>query len=292
MVRFLKQFLSGEKGQGLLIVLCLLAIGGLTIAVSLNFATTNLKGNRIIEEGTKGIYAAGAGVEHALWCLQEGLSSPPEGETTSNTTPENINQMAVNIQTENQGSFSLYCGELLEEAGPHVDWISVVGDIVGDEGATCNYTITVTRQEYAEGNIGLIEVGATLPVGYFYESGSAALFPDNLSTADPSSNGTTPVGAQWIKWEWKPGKGPELTPDNMVQTQEFQITGIGSLEGDYAWVEAQAQAIGMVGEISGTRYIITSTATRPEDGRITAKIVAGIMIVGGDTQIISWQITK
>ena len=55
MVILLKQFLSGQKGQALAIVLCLLAIGGLTITVSVNYASTNLKGSRIIEEKTEEI---------------------------------------------------------------------------------------------------------------------------------------------------------------------------------------------------------------------------------------------
>ena len=88
MVRLLKQLLSNEKGQALPIVLCLLAIGGLTIASSLNYATTNLNAGRIIDEGIKGIYAAEAGVENALWCLENGISPPGQ-------LLENINRMEV-----------------------------------------------------------------------------------------------------------------------------------------------------------------------------------------------------
>ena len=74
MVRLLQQFLSGEKGQALPIVLGLLAIGGLTIAMSLNYATTSLNGARILGENMNGVYAADAGVEDALWCLENGAS--------------------------------------------------------------------------------------------------------------------------------------------------------------------------------------------------------------------------
>jgi len=45
-----------------------------------------------------------------------------------------------------------------------------------------------------------------------------------------------------------------------------------------------------VGEITGTSYRITATATRPEDGETTARIVAEAMIEGGTTYIFSWQI--
>jgi hypothetical protein len=70
------------------------------------------------------------------------------------------------------------------------------------------------------------------------------------------------------------------------------MTGEGSQEGHYAWVVANREDIGVVGEITGASYKITSTATRPEDGRTTAKIVAEVMIGGGTTTIVSWQITN
>ncbi len=286
MVRLLKQLLSNEKGQALPIVLALLAIGGLTIAVNLNYATTSLKGSRIVEEKMAGVYAAGAGVERALWAL----ARPPL--VVPAQLSENINGMAVGIQKVNKGTFSLYAGELLERAGPNVDWLSVDGEVVSDGGTSANYTITVTRQDAARGNISLIEVGAALPAGYIYAAGSAASFVGNLSTANPSSNGTTPSGAVWLKWEWQQGKGPEISSANATQYQRFRITGTESLEGDYAWVKAQSQDIGIVSEISGTRYEITATATRPEDGRTTAEIVAAIIMVGQDIQIMSWRITK
>ena len=288
MVRLLKQFLSSEKGQALPIVLAVLAIGGLTIAASLNYATTSLKGGRIIQEDTKGVYAAGAGVEHALWSLGS-------GEEPLTQLPQNINQMAVGIETLDEGIFTLYCGELmgLDPPPPHYDWLGVDGEVVCDEGTTCNYTITATWQcPKPDQKRKLIEIGAVLPMGYDCDDGSAASFDGNLSNDEPTSTGNTSGGARWLKWLWDEGEGPEITSANATQTQRFRITGTGSPEGDYTWLKAQSGDVGIVGEITGTRYRITATATRPEGGRTTAEIVAGIMIVGGDIHILSWQITK
>ena len=55
---------------------------------------------------------------------------------------------------------------------------------------------------------------------------------------------------------------------------------------------ANRNDIGVVGEITGTSYKITATATRPGDGRATAKIVADIMIEAGTIHIASWQISN
>ncbi|GAG85332.1 unnamed protein product [marine sediment metagenome] len=82
---------------------------------------------------------------------------------------------------------------------------------------------------------------------------------------------------------------PSVSGANPVQTQTFYIAGEGSQEGHYAWVVANRDDVGAVGEITGASYKITATATRPGDGRTTAKIVAEVMIAE-TTYIVSWQI--
>jgi len=283
MLRYIKQKLAGEKGQALAIVLGLLAIGGLTIAVTVNYANTSLKGTKIIKEDVSGVYAAGAGVDYTLWSLREGIP-------TANSTPENINQMAVNTDTENMGTYTLYLDELIQpEPGTHTDWLSISGNITLVGGSTSNYTISVSRSEAANGNIRLVEIGTVLPSGYTYVTDSAALFPDNLSSDNPTSSGNTSGGSEWIKWLWNPGQGPLITGN---QTQGFYIDGTGSTDGSYSWVIAQGNDIGTVGEITGTLYRITSRAIRPEDGKNTATIVADTILTGGQTYVISWQITN
>ena len=284
MVRLLKQFLSSEKGQALPVVLALLAIGGLTIAVSLNYATTSLKGSRILEEDMKGVYTAGAGVEHVLWSLGNGISP-------STQLPENINQMAVTMQTAETGNYTLYLGELIEP-GKHSNYLDVDGEIASTNVTDrYQYTITVTLQpESGTPVIHLEGVGARLPVGYSYQSGSAANFTENLSTDEPDEtlDGT---GAYLLNWELAPPY-PSVSEDEPVKTQTFYITGERSQEGHYAWVVASREDIGAVGEVTGTRYKITATAVRPGDGRTTAKIVADVIIEGGTINIISWQISN
>ncbi|MEE8414464.1 MAG: hypothetical protein V3R96_07925 [Dehalococcoidales bacterium] len=283
MIKSMKQSLSAEKGQALLIVLGLLAIGGLTITASLNHATTSLKASGIFREDMKGVYAASAGVEHALWSLQKG--SP-----TANKTPDNINQMAVSIQTEDMGTFTLYLDDLIEpESGVHYDWIDVESNIVLVGGTTYNYTISVNRSEEAVGNIRLKEIGAVLPRGYTYVTDSPAGFPDNLSTDNPQSSGNTSYGAVWVKWLWNPGQGP-LISDN--HTQGFHIEGTGSTDGAYAWIITQSNDVGTIGEITGLLYRITSTATRTGDGATTAEIVADVILMGGTSYIFSWEISN
>ncbi len=283
MVRLLKRILSGEKGQALPIVLALLVIGGLTIAPSLNYTATSLDGNRIIGEGTKGVYAAEAGIEDTLWALINGVSP-------SSQLAENINQMEVTIQTEDKGTYTIYLGELIQ-AGEHNDYLDVDGDMAWDEDAQAyRYTITVTWQpDSGAPTIHLERVGAKIPADYSYQAGSAALFPENLSADEPDETLDT-YGAYLLNWELS-SPYPSVSEDNPVQTQTFYITGEGSQEDHYAWVVANRDDIGEVGEITGTAYKITATAVRPENGETTARIIAEVMIEdGGAVYILSWQV--
>ena len=59
--------------------------------------------------------------------------------------------------------------------------------------------------------------------------------------------------------------------------------------GDYAWVVANRQDIGAVGEFYGAGYKITATAAGVSS-KTTTTIVADVMIGGGMTYIVSWQI--
>ncbi len=300
MVRLFKQFLSGQKGQALAIVLCLLAIGGLTIAVSLNYATTSLKGSQIVEEKTEGLYAAGAGVEYALWALthDEWLIDPDDGPPLNplvTELSENISGMTVGIQTGNEGTFTFYLGDLIYHAPPqvNVDWLEVSGNITEVSSGIYQYTVTLTLTEEGPQSLGIEAVGARLPVGYSYNATSAADFGNNISTDEPTTNTTDVHGAYMVNWEFSSPGEPKLTSSNSTQTQTFLITGTGSIGGHYACAEGDPASVGQVGEIQGTRYRITATATRSEDGKITAEIVADVIIRDDETiDIVSWQITK
>lgn len=283
MVRLLRQMISSEKGQILPLVLALLVFGGLVIAPSLSYAATSLNSSRMLEERMNGVYAADAGVEDALWCLRNGISP-------SEQLSENINQMQVAMQTEEKGTYTLYFGELIQP-GEHNDYLDVDGEMIWDEEAEAyKYTITAIWQpESGVPVIHLRGIGARLPIGYSYQSGSAAGFVDNLSADEPDET-VDSVGAYLLDWEFGTPE-PSVSQSNPVQTQTFYITGEGSQEGDYVWVLASREDIGAIGEITGTSYGITATATRPGDGKTTAKIVADVMIAE-TTYILSWQILR
>jgi hypothetical protein len=274
------QYFRGEKGQALPLVLCVLAVGGLTVAGNLNYSTTSINGGRIEAEKTKGTYAAEAGVDDVLWSIVHSQVPPTQ-------LGSNVNGMTVDISTLDMGFYMLYLGSL--EPSVHTEWVDVSSSVVPSGVNTANYTITITRNpEQNPKQMSLLEVGAVLPLGYHYVPDSADV-PGNLSLLNPSSNGTTPIGTEYVRWLWNSGNKPRITANH---TQQFVITGQGSTSLTYSWINVQSQDISMVGEISGNRYQITATAKRPQNGKVTSRVMADVIIDGQATFILSWKVSN
>ncbi|MFC1873896.1 hypothetical protein ACFLYX_01190 [Chloroflexota bacterium] len=278
MIKTLKQLLKGQEGLALPIVMCMLAIGGLTIAGSLNYANTCLKGSQITTDGLRGTYAAEAGIEEALWSLLNGVSPPT-------LLDDGVNQMTVDIQNDDQGVHTLYFGELIE-AGGHSDYISVNGYMEWDaEAGAYLYTITVESLHSSE--IHINEVGARIPPGFIYQADSAAIFPDNVSLDEPEVTSESDSGC-FLRW-LMPLPGPELTTAEPM-TQTFYVEGGTNPVGGYVWAVANRTDVGAIGEITGVKCILTAEATSPGDTRALARIVAEVIISDGYAYIISWKV--
>ena len=287
MKRRLIRAIKSESGQALPIVLVLLLLGGLLIAPTLSYASTSLNSGRVVEKNVNGLYAADAGVEYVLWQITNSIPPPYQQQLLTN-----VNQMPVIIDTELKGIYTLYAGELIEVDVTHYDYLTVAGDIGPLTEGAYPYTITVTLKPGITQTILLNEVGVRLPVGYGYQTGSAADPVDNFSAYEPIPSQDA-AGAQLLAWELTGPERPVLkAPDNPIVTQTFNITGEGELDGDYTWVVTNESDIGTVGEFIGALYRITATATRPGDVDPTAIIMADAMWneIEEEITIFLWQI--
>ena len=281
---FAKRMIPDEKGQVLPLVLILLLFGGLTITPALDHATTSLMACRTSEENVNGFFAADAGVQYAVWCLENGVTAPAQ-------LSESINDMDVALQVEDMGGFTLYFGELIQ-TDKHSNYLNVSGEIVWDDPAQAyKYTITITWEpDSGAPTIHLEGLGARMPLDYVYQTGSAAGFVDNISLAEPDQT-TDSEGAYLLNWEFH-GTLPYVSESNPVETQTFYVTGPENQEGHYAWVVANRNDIGEVGEISGNLYTVTAMATRTGTSETTSEIVAGVLQHIGLTEIVSWKVSR
>jgi hypothetical protein len=91
---------NGEKGQALVIVLAIVAFGGLVIVPFLGHAGDGLIGSRIYGEAISQQYSGDSGVEHAIWDLTYGdlageMSTP--GDSVNYQLGETINGIIPDI---------------------------------------------------------------------------------------------------------------------------------------------------------------------------------------------------
>ena len=96
MKRILNKLPRSERGVVLIIVLILLAVGGLTIAPMLSHMSTGLKAGQTYERKTNEYYAADAGVEDALWQIKNSDAEVPLDDL-------NINGKTVAVTITNAG---------------------------------------------------------------------------------------------------------------------------------------------------------------------------------------------
>jgi predicted acyltransferase (DUF342 family)/uncharacterized protein (UPF0333 family) len=98
-----KKIIMEQKGQALVAVLILLAIGGLLMVPTLGYVSTSLKAHQVSETKTMELYAADSGVEDAIYWLIQG--KPQGGDWSWNgSTGERIsyvrNDCIVNVSLE------------------------------------------------------------------------------------------------------------------------------------------------------------------------------------------------
>ena len=67
-----KSIMKDEKGKAMMLTLVLLVVGGIIVAPLLGLITTGFAAGQVYEKKTKELYAADAGVEYAIFHLEQG----------------------------------------------------------------------------------------------------------------------------------------------------------------------------------------------------------------------------
>jgi len=92
-----KRILRDEKGAALVMVLILLLIGGLITGPLLSYMGTGLNTGAVYERRTDELYAADAGVEDAIWKIQQGEVALCPGDPTYDYTISDVNGKSVDV---------------------------------------------------------------------------------------------------------------------------------------------------------------------------------------------------
>ena len=145
-------------------VLAMFAVGSLLIVPSINYVSTNLEAGTKAEEEFKGILAADAGVEDALWKIKNDI---PDFLDPYQIT--DINGLSVDVDIDEVNTIA---GEPVDP-GDDAEWL-ILETVVTYDAGTGDYTYTLSASNNGSGNIKIAKILIEFPPGVDYVSNSTS----------------------------------------------------------------------------------------------------------------------
>ncbi len=274
----LDKLLRKEKGQGLVIVLCLVAIGGLMIVPLLNHMHTGLSSGQIYRERMALKYAAEAGLQDGMWKTDNDAVplEPYDYATEYNySLTEEINDKSVNVTIKQ--IWPLNGLESDANGTTPANALLITGGIISDSG---EYEVCLSYAD-PEVELPIDKVAVWLPPGFAYVPSSSS----GITTDDPTE--TEWNGGKTLEWDFDPAinfldlpeqEPPEPLPGGMEPAVEhpverslnFNVTPAGELAtGSYSWVRTTNSARYLSWESGITIYQINATASDDTTGKHT-----------------------
>lgn len=247
MKRLLGVLRHNQKGQIMPIVLVTLVVGSLLIPASLVLVSTHLKVGNALTENVKGVYAADAGIEDAIWRsvtdpnflassnaapYQYQLANPPNG---MNVLVEVSNlYMVPDIMLPDMGGHYTKVG--LDEAHPE-NWPTATYDlgdllITGDE----HYDFTITFENTTgpgvptgQSGYKVDYVAIQIPRGIEYVPGTTKILISGAVATPISDSTMTIIGAPdsgyTLQWTFSPALNvPAWKDGDPVDFNEMVLT--------------------------------------------------------------------
>lgn len=264
MRKMIARLLKNQSGQGALIaVLLLLVLGAVLITPLLGLMTASLKAGQMHESRLGELYAADAGVEDALWYLQNDTrlqSLPGSSGSWSYSLPEDINHRAVNIAIDRvwllNGTAMQGLGLPATEPGKtdtcygNDHWF-IIGAVNFQNDK--NYVVDITTNDTAGGSALVAHIGVWLPAGYTYNASSTTINGNASAIGDPQK---IPYrGGTALIWSWSsktfdqlskipaPSSGGGMTPGDKYPPSvrlsfNFTLsTGVTEAKGFFPWIK-------------------------------------------------------
>lgn len=266
-----------QDGLALPVVLAMFAIGSLLIVPSINYMATNLKAGSMAKEEFKGILAADAGVEDALWKIKNDAPDFLEPYTITD-----VNGLSVDIDID---EVDIIAGEEVGTSGSQSYRLSVSENVTYAAGIYF-YTLSLTSNHNKPIKIDKILID--FPPNLEYVSGSTSSNVTKPPDADPttiSGSSATGITLTWINDEPQP-----VVPSYQTEYHIFELSGPPGIEGveGHGFVEAHSQDIGTVWVSEVVPYSITAQAKDASD-KVVATIRAGVWS-GSEFDISCWQV--
>ncbi len=241
----MKRLIRDEKGQALVMVLILLLVGGLISGPLLSYMGTELNTGEVYERRTDELYAADAGVEDAVWKIQQGEVALCPGDPTHSYNMSDVNGKSVDVTiTSFDGSGNLTLTYRVvatatgDGSGTEIEAYIFGVNPYGDYAGLLGQVITSLNEiEIAPG------ANITPPVGEehgpieYYEASwptgeeLADFYLDDVAGAEPYDSATLDLDGEddWIGPFYRDGEldivSTSNTPATLTLTGTVYITG-------------------------------------------------------------------
>ncbi len=264
-----------EKGQALILVLCFMVLGGLTIVTLLTLVSTGLKTGQMYEGRTKLHYAADAGLEDALWKSQKEQIPLEHGDYVTEfnyAISDNVNQNSVNITMKQ--IWPLVGLESDENGTTSPDSLTITGGIVNT--AEGKYKIQMSY-DGTHGSLPIDKVAVWLPTRFDFVTDSCY----GITTDNPTI--TRQRGGKVLTWNFNPAINfvdlPEYTEGSgggflpgaeypATRRLYFYVTPVDDVAGgSFTWIRTTNEDLYLAWETNCNIYQVSSTATDNTTGR-------------------------
>jgi hypothetical protein len=324
-MKLLRRILPKEAGQVLPMALILMVIGALVIIPTLNFATTNLKATQEVDQHTRELYAADAGIADALWYLQGeervALLPPPdgngyvkydlkdlEGEEYGDVNNRDV-QVSINhawLLKDLPGYTYLPQSEPVAPINANSTW-TVLGAINIDY--THNYIVDISTSETSTAYVD--HIGVWLPQGYSYADNVTINGVAIGGTGDPLHLVKNPGAAQPFRsgnvliWDYSDttfqqlsditpgstGTPHEKFPKSIRLSFDYTVTPFKEARGFYPWIYLSTGSRIAWDSDAGFYHVVSTSFTPPSDNTtVEAYVPKGVIRyvsgVGGATSAI------
>lgn len=280
-IKKLFYIIKRQDGMALLSVLAMFAVGSLLIIPSISYVTTALKAGSMAKQEFKGITAADAAIEDALWKIKNDMpSSFPYSYGITD-----INMLSVDVEID---EVNVIAGIPLCEPEHHADWLQLDADVTYDY-STGNYTYTISANNTGTSEIKIYQILLDFPVGVNYVPDSTT---SNL-TKPLDMNPTSICGsaASGITLAWENGTPRPNISAGDTEYHIFKLSGppgISGIEG-HGFVEAKRSDMVAVWIGDITPYSITARV-KDSSGKLIAEIKAGVWGCPGYLEVSCWQV--
>ncbi len=207
-MEMIKRIYKSESGLALPLALVLLVVGALFVVPALALLSTTLNANQVVDQSDLELYAADAGVEKAIWHMENDgdFAFPEEGSEVTIDFDEALNGKTVSITVENEGDLGY---KIISEASGN-----------GEGSTTVTAYVTLAAQE-----------GGTAPSIFDFAAASLDGDVDMVGSSwiysDPRGDGDIFANLGDVNLV-----GSSIVEGDAGATGEINITGSADIQGE------------------------------------------------------------